>query len=475
MGLVMLDTGTRTAVLALHQRGLSKRRIARTLGVSRDAVNSVIASGNENAPEVLRPEKPDAHRDEIIDLYQACKGNLVRVHEELLAQGAELSYSALTAFCRRHHLVKAPKPPAGQYHFKPGQEMQHDTSPHRVTIGGKEVVAQTASLVLAYSRMTFIQLYPRFDRFICKAFLQDALVYFGGACGCCMIDNTSVVVLKGVGRHMTPVPEMKAFADRLGFSFAAHEIGDANRKARVERNFHFAEHNFIPGRTFSDWADLNQQAKRWCDKINRRFIKRLHAKPTELYQAERSALVTLPAWLPEVYRLHQRIVDIEGFVSLHRHRYSVPFDLINRQVQVRETKDAIVVYLSPREICRHPKVISAGRPERIVIAAHRPPRGQGQRRKQVDALEQRIRDRLPESSAYLLALKKKSYGRGVFSLRRLLRMVMDYPKAPLLAAIAAAEHYGLYDLERLERMVLRQIQTDFFDLRDTPDGDPDAP
>ncbi len=75
----MLDTGTRTAILALHQRGLSKRRIARTLLVSRDAVDSVIASGNEDVPKVWRPEKPDAHRDEIIDLYQACStGQLLR-------------------------------------------------------------------------------------------------------------------------------------------------------------------------------------------------------------------------------------------------------------------------------------------------------------------------------------------------------------------------------------------------------------
>jgi hypothetical protein len=34
---------------------------------------------------------------------------------------------------------------------------------------------------------------------------------------------------------MIPVPEMKAFADRLGFRFVAHAIGDANRSARVER------------------------------------------------------------------------------------------------------------------------------------------------------------------------------------------------------------------------------------------------
>jgi len=44
-----------------------------------------------------------------------------------------------------------------------------------------------------------------------------------------------VVVLRGTGREMVPVPEMAAFAERFGFHFVAHAIGDANRSARVER------------------------------------------------------------------------------------------------------------------------------------------------------------------------------------------------------------------------------------------------
>jgi hypothetical protein len=43
------------------------------------------------------------------------------------------------------------------------------------------------------------------------------------------------------------VPEMAAFGERFGFQFAAHAIGNANRSARVERPFHFIEHNFLAG------------------------------------------------------------------------------------------------------------------------------------------------------------------------------------------------------------------------------------
>jgi hypothetical protein len=77
--------------------------------------------------------------------------------------------------------------------------------------------------------------YPVFNRFYCKVFLTDALEYVGGAAATCMIDNTHVVVATGTGARMVPAPEMAAFADRFGFLFRAHEKGNANRSARVER------------------------------------------------------------------------------------------------------------------------------------------------------------------------------------------------------------------------------------------------
>src|SRR5579872_4004859 len=137
--------------------------------------------------------------------------------------------------------------------------MQHDTSPHEVELAGKKRKVQTASAVLCYSRMLFFQINPTFQRFDCKVFLTDALRYTGGVVERVMIDNTHVVVLRGTGREMIPVPEMEAFAERFGFRFVAHQIGHANRSARVERPFSFIEGNFLAGRTFVSWEDLNQQ------------------------------------------------------------------------------------------------------------------------------------------------------------------------------------------------------------------------
>src|SRR5271157_5436270 len=223
--------------------------------------------------------------------------------------------------------------------------------------------------------MLFFQCYPTFQRFDCKVFLTDAVRYFGGASQRVMIDNTHVVVLRGAGREMVPVPEMAALGERFGFRFVAHAIGNANRSARVERPFWFIENNFLAGRTFATWEDLNRQAREWCDKVNSTYKKHIRAVPRELFAVERLHLTPLPAWIPEVYRLHQRLVDIEGYVALHTNRYSVPVSWIGRRVEVRETKDKIDIQLDARHTVAHQREVTPLQ-QRITLAGHRPPRGQ---------------------------------------------------------------------------------------------------
>ena len=127
----MLDQAKRSAILLLRENGHGTRRIAAMLGISRSAVRGIVESGSTEVPRLARPERAEPHRAEILELFASCKGNLVRVHEELVAAGATLSYQALTSFCRRHGIGHEAKPPAGSYHFEPGEEMQHDTSPRR--------------------------------------------------------------------------------------------------------------------------------------------------------------------------------------------------------------------------------------------------------------------------------------------------------------------------------------------------------
>jgi hypothetical protein len=317
--------------------------------------------------------------------------------------------------------------------------------------------------------MMFFQHYPRFTRFECKVFLDTAMRYFDGACARCMIDNTHVVVLEGTGKSMVPVPEMVAFGERYGFAFAAHEKGDANRSARVEGPFHFIENNFLAGRTFSSWDDLNKQARAWCDVINAKYSTKLRASRRDLFATEYPALRRLPAWLPPIYRLHSRIVDSEGYLNIFRARYSVPYQLIGRQLEARETADRIEVYQGPRLIVSHAKSRDPLDQPRVTLPEHRPPRGTTPGPADPCASEllelQRAQPRL---EPYAKALVAHCGGRATLPLRRLASLARDYPHEALLRATDIALHYRMFDLERLERMTLRQVADEYFVLSSSP-------
>jgi hypothetical protein len=184
---------------------------------------------------------------------------------------------------------------------------------------------------------------------------------------------------------------------------------------------------------------------------------------------ERLQLKPLPAWIPEVYRLQERLVDVEGYVALHSNRYSVPVDWIGRRVEVRETKDKVEIQLDARRLVTHRRLLEAEH-QRVTLAEHRPPRGQGVRRGHPHPEEKAIVAAAPELADYVAGLKQRSRKIVRLALRQLLRFVREYPREPLLGAVREASHYGLYDLDRVERMILRRVAREYFLL---DEGSPD--
>jgi transposase len=468
----MLPEELRQAIRLLREQGQPLRAISRTLNVSRNSVRRALRAdeGERPAGSVADPAL-QAVVALLPGLYRDCKGNAVRIAEVLKDQhGTAIAYSTLTRLIRDLTDLRAPKKRSGTYTFAPGEEMQHDTSPHRLTLGGKVLTAQCASLVLAYSRLLFVQYYPRFTRFEAKAFLTAALQFFDGAARRCVIDNTSVILAGGAGASARIAPEMAAFAAVFGFEFMAHAIGHSDRKGRIERPFAYAENNFLAGRTFADWADLNAQARAWCQGVANAKVKRVLGMSAQAaYLMEKPHLLPLPPALPPVSEIHHRVVDSYGFVHLDTNRYSVPERWVGKPVAVHKHPEQVLVYADRQLIAEHPRLIEQRQGEQRAPGHH--PVLERRRAVGPSPQEQALTGRDPRLDAYVAALKQRAPGRGVGKLRRLLELKRTYPAEPFLAAIAQALHYGLFDLSRLERLILERVAGDFFDL----DGeDPDA-
>lgn len=217
-------------------------------------------------------------------------------------------------------------------------------------------------------------------------------------------------------------------------------------------------------RHFESLSDLNDQLRTWCDRVNDRPKRTLGARPRELFAAEKPTLLPLPPYIPEVYEPHLRRVDVEGYVCLHTNRYSVPTDFIGRRLDVRETKDRILVFDGPRRVAAHER-LESGRHRRVSRPEHG---GPGRRKKPPPAPlpeETLLRKAAPELSPLLDALRKHHGGQAVRAVRRLHRMYLDYPLEALTGVVVEkALPYGLIDLERIERMVLRQLAGEYFRL-----------
>ena len=90
--------------------------------------------------------------------------------------------------------------------------------------------------------------------------------------------------------------------------------------------------------------------------MNGTFRAKLKSSARELFAVEQAYLKPLPVWVPPVYLLHQRIVDVEGYVSVATNRYSVSVEMISQRVEVRENKDTIEIYDGPRLMATHPRI-----------------------------------------------------------------------------------------------------------------------
>ncbi len=417
-------------------------------------------------PDAVAVEGPPCPDETLVRLkaaFERSRGNVVRVRELLAEDSIEIPYSTLTRWAREAGL-RAPPKRAGQYDFVPGEEMQHDTSPHRLALGGKTVTAQCAALVLAYSRRLFCQYYPRFTRLEAKAFLLDALRFMGGSCPRCVIDNTSVILAAGSGADAVIAPEMLAFARTLGFAFRAHRVGHPDRKSRVERPFFYLETNFLAGRSFDDYADLNRQAIDWCCQVANAKPKRLLGmSPEAAWQIEKPHLQPLPEALPPVYELLERVVDMYGYVSVDNCRYSVPERFVGQPVAVYKFPAEIHIGKRDVTIAVHPRLVGQ-RDAKSTLAGHHtiPERKNRGTAKE----EQLLTGHHPSLDQYASALKSRRNGWGRRALHRLLDLKRTYPAGPFIAAIEQALHYGMFDLGRLESLILKRVAGDFFDLGD---------
>lgn len=388
----------------------------------------------------------------------------------------DIGYSTLTRLVRAHGLGATPKERAGHVPDVPGEEMQHDTSVHKVKIGGVTQTLISSGIYLRYSKMRYVFFYRRFNRFVMKCFLDEALRHWGYCARTCIIDNTSLAIRYGSGPSAVFCPEMIGFANNYGFIWKAHAIGHANRKAGTERNFYTVETNFFPGRTFGSLEDLNAQAIEWATE---RFAQRPQAKtkliPVELFETEKSVLIKLPDYIEAPYLPFTRRVDEYGYCSFDGNFYWVPESVSSKNVTVLQYSHHLRIMDGTREAACYEIAADGVKNQMIVPPGHKTaPQGVPKNRKLgCEQEEKRLREMGDTVGSYLDMAKIAENGvkqcpafiRGLYALSR------QIGPSLFLMAVKRALDYRVFDRAALGRIAHQIIKTDVdaaFPLNDTP-------
>jgi len=159
----------------------------------------------------------------------------------------------------------------------------------------------------------------------------------------------------------------------------------------------------------------------------------------------------------------ERVVDLYGFVSVDTNRYSTPERLVGRAVTVYKHYASIEIHYKRALVASHPRLVGV-RDARNTLPGHHTIPKRTPRQPSLQA--QLLCGQAPVLDAYVKALIQHLNGRGTRALNRLLQIQRTYPAQPFLAALEQALKYGLFDLTRLDTLVLRHVAGDFFALDD---------
>jgi hypothetical protein len=143
------------------------------------------------------------------------------------------------------------------------------------------------------------------------------------------------------------------FVNHYGIIPKTHRPYWPRTKGKVERCVDYAKDNFLNGRSFVDFYDLNNQGLHWLNTIaNVRIHGTTHKRPIDLLPLEN----LIPLLSCPVYQLSMRStrrVDSESFVRFHRSRYSVPPENVGKTVLVAQSGQKIRICSNDLVIAEH--------------------------------------------------------------------------------------------------------------------------
>ena len=376
-------------VLRLHfGLGMSRRDIARSLGMSHSTVGDVIRRAkaiglswplpddlceadlerrmytSRNAPRFARPP---------IDMQW--------VHRELARKGVTLQLLWMeykqthpdgyqySQFCQHYRDWCAKLDLVMRQNHRAGEKMFVDFAGQTVPVvdpqTGETKPAYIFVAVLGASNYTFAEATAGQDLFSWITAHRHALEFFGGVPEIIVPDNPRA----GVSRACRYEPDLNPTYQEMACHYGTVVIPARPRhprdKAKVEVGVQVVERWVLAAlrnRTFFSLAELNQAIAKFVDRINERPFRKLAGSRRELFETlDKPALKPLPQQAYEFAQWTKRRVNIDYHVQIEHNYYSVPYQLVHQEVEARITTSTVEIFHKGQRVAAHTRAFGQGK------------------------------------------------------------------------------------------------------------------
>lgn len=369
----MISADLRAKIRRLfHAEGWLVGTIARECDVHHSAVTrALLADGVPLSALKTRRSKLDPYvpfvRD-TLDKYPRLTAS--RLYEMVRERGYDGGPDHFRAMVARH---RKPKPAEAYLRLSTlrGEQAQVDWAVFgRILIDGGWRVLVAFLMILSWSRETFLcfGVDMRMGSFL--EHHEAAFRAFGGVPRVLLYDNLKSAVTQRIGDAIVFNPQLLAFASHYGYEPRPVAPYRGNEKGRVERAIRDVRASFFAAREWTDLADLNAQAARWCREVRgtRRHPDDRTLTVAQAFAEECQVLRPLPAdGFPVADRVEVK-VGKTPYVRFDSNDYSVPHDRVRRSLTVMVTSSEVRVLDGADVVATHAR--SWGKGAQVEDAAH---------------------------------------------------------------------------------------------------------
>ena len=184
-----------------------------------------------------------------------------------------------------------------------------------------------------------------------------ALEYFGGAPQIIVPDNTRSAVIKPDRYEPDLNPAFADMCAHYGTVVIPARVRKPRDKAKVEAGVLVVERWILAAlrnRTFFSLHELNTAIRELLERLNLRRFKALNATRRELFaRVDQPLLRPLPSTRYEFLEWKTAKVGIDYHICVERHCYSVPYQLVGEQVDVRLSLRTVEALYQNRRVASH--------------------------------------------------------------------------------------------------------------------------